>query len=662
MVLSRRKGMKPWKKIYENRYVIFFIVVYAFILTMANEFFFASERMQNWDQAIYQYIGHLIVEGKMPYVDAFDHKGPLLYIIYALGYLLNEKWGSWLINYLFMIAMLCISYKISHKFVGRLLSVIICFIIYSGFILLDFRGGTPEFYAGLFVALSLYYMIDFYKKNDISRKRLILLGISGAAIFWLKHSVLITILIFCFLIVVEMLRVKRFQDVFKYLFWYGLGFLSLSAVICIWIFANHAGMEMIEDYFIANISYAGDISMLNRAQAFLYLAFHASVVLCWGMLLIFILFKINASKEYDKNTSGNIIFHGYTALVLTLLFFAMPGRNYYHYLSSLFPLLTFIMASVFSKIQIREIWKGYISGIIGLALVLGLIVYPNLIKIPSVCADSWTADQSRQEELAVIEQYAKDHDKISVLGGSAGQYLATGHESATSYPYIAQAVLFSEERVMDYREQIINNKPVIIIAEPLYDQYQVLGYDVLKNYYLCKTVDSRSIYVRKDRVKDIDESEKLSFIIDMETYLSEISQLNDCTVILAVKDTSEGISEEALKQMKRLGLEQSAKFVNNGKHSFIGVIQNGKFIYQNIGNEDQVLHYECDVQKCSFHMEMESKTFLYGNQASIKIDDVEYAVNNRGWNMVVYNNKTREIMDSVAFDTYDEQCRCYRLG
>ena len=650
--------MQFWKKIYENRHVVFFAIVYAFILTMANEFFFASERMQNWDQAIYQYIGHLIVEGKMPYVDAFDHKGPLLYIIYALGYLLNEKWGSWLINYLFMIAMLCISYKVSHKFVGKSLSVIICFIIYSGFITLDFRGGTPEFYAGLFVALSLYYMADFYKKNDISRKSLMLLGISGAAIFWLKHSVLITILIFCFLFVVEMLWVKRFRDVFKYLFWYGLGFISLSAVICIWVFANHAGMEMIEDYFIANISYAGDISMLNRAQAFLYLAFHASVVLCWGMLLLFILFKINASKECNKNTSGNIIFHGYMALVLTLLFFAMPGRNYYHYLSSLFPLMTFIMASVFSKIQIREIWKGYISGIVGLALVFGLIVYPNLVKIPSVCADSWTADQSRQEELAVIEQYAKDNDEISVLGGSAGQYLASDHESATSYPYIAQAVLFSEERVMDYREQIINNKPVIIITEPLYDQYQILGYDILRNYYLCKTIDSRNKKKKKNRVEGVDDTKKLSFTIDMETYLNKISQLNDCTVLLAVKDTSEGISEEALKQMKNMGLEQPDKFVNDGKRSFIGIIQNGKFIYQKIGNEDQVLYYEYSMQNSMVHME--SKTLLYGNQASIKINDVEYAVNSRGWNMVVYNNKTHELIDSVVFDTYDEQCRCYR--
>ena len=115
---SFRWGIKPYMKFLEkgneNKHILFFIIVIAFVLTMANEFFFASERMQNWDQAIYQYIGHLITEGQMPYVDAFDHKGPLLYLIYAAGCLISEKWGAWLINYIFMTAIIGVSFKIAH--------------------------------------------------------------------------------------------------------------------------------------------------------------------------------------------------------------------------------------------------------------------------------------------------------------------------------------------------------------------------------------------------------------------------------------------------------------------------------------------------------------------------------------------------------------------
>ena len=652
--------MKVWKRIYENKFILFFIAVYALALTAANEFFFASERMQNWDPAIYQYIGSLIVKGKMPYVDAFDHKGPLLYIFYALGYLIDKKWGIWLINFLFMAAILYVSIKIANKFVSKLASVTVCFVIYSGFILLDFRGGTPEYYAGLFVALSLYYLIDYYKKSDISKKNLLFLGISGAAVFWLKHSVLITILIICFFIIIELTIRKKYQKIFKFILWYGVGFCIPSLMICAWLVLNHAWTKMIEDYFIANISYAGNISLLSRAEAFLYLAFHTSVVVCWVMFLIYIFIQINKKENQKKHTSHNIIFHGCSALFLSLVFFALPGRNYYHYLSSLFPLMIFTVAAILGEIEFKEVWMKHIAYAAGLILVIGLVVYPNLMQTPSVCSGAWTADQSRQDELDVIKQYTKNDDKIAVLGGSAGQYLSSGLDSATTYPYITQAVLYSPERTADYKNQIIKNKPAVIITEPLYDEYDILGYDVLNDYYLCKTIDSRNIYVIKDRLQNTDTAVKdnLGFIIDMETYLSEVSRLDDCTVFLTVKDTPGKLSDESLRQMKRMGVDHTSEFNDDEKHSFTGIIRDGEFIYQNIGDEDEVLQYDYAMGECTVHME--SKPSSYGNMASVKINDTEYAVNNRGWNIVVYNNKTYEVMDSVAFDTASEQYRCYR--
>ena len=171
------------RTIKENKFVLLFILVYAFILTMANEFFFASNRMQNYDQAIYQYIGHLITEGKMPYVDAFDHKGPLLYLIYAVSCLISIKWGAWLINFLVMAGTIGVSYCIARRFVGKGWAATVCLVLYSGFITLDFRGGTPEFFAGLFVAVSLYYLLDYYLTGEICRKHLLFLGICGGLYF-----------------------------------------------------------------------------------------------------------------------------------------------------------------------------------------------------------------------------------------------------------------------------------------------------------------------------------------------------------------------------------------------------------------------------------------------------------------------------------------------
>ena len=42
-----------------------------------------------------------------------------------------------------------------------------------------------------------------------------------------------------------------------------------------------------------------------------------------------------------------------------------------------------------------------------------------------------------------------------------------------------------------------------------------------------------------------------------------------------------------------------------------------------------------------------------GNSCSIKINDKEYAINNRGLNIVVYDIIYHFVIDSVCFDTYE---------
>jgi hypothetical protein len=44
----------------------------------------------------------------------------------------------------------------------------------------------------------------------------------------------------------------------------------------------------------------------------------------------------------------------------------------------------------------------------------------------------------------------------------------------------------------------------------------------------------------------------------------------------------------------------------------------------------------------------------YGNLASIKIDDVEYAPDHRGINLVVYDPAAGRLIDSVRFDIRSE--------
>ena len=54
------------------------------------------------DSSVFLYVGNMMLNGKFPYVDAFDHKGILLYFIQYIGLKFSggSQTGVWLIEIL----------------------------------------------------------------------------------------------------------------------------------------------------------------------------------------------------------------------------------------------------------------------------------------------------------------------------------------------------------------------------------------------------------------------------------------------------------------------------------------------------------------------------------------------------------------------------------
>src|SRR3972149_2535829 len=58
------------------------------------------------DGGIFLYIGSLILKGRIPYLDVWENKGPLVFYINALGLFLpnGSRWGVWFLEFLFFLA------------------------------------------------------------------------------------------------------------------------------------------------------------------------------------------------------------------------------------------------------------------------------------------------------------------------------------------------------------------------------------------------------------------------------------------------------------------------------------------------------------------------------------------------------------------------------
>ncbi len=145
---------------------------------------------------------------------------------------------------------------------------------------------------------------------------------------------------------------------------------------------------------------------------------------------------------------------------------------------------------------------------------------------------------------------------------------------------------------------------------------------------------------------------------EFDEYLRMLRDSTGYTAIVAVKDIhGHAINEAETGILKSMGFDEADTLLEKNYHSFIGVIEDGKMLYQQIGGDDMIT-YSTSVG--DLEVKIQSSTLNAGNTASIVVGDVERAVNERGLNFVVIDNATGQVVDCVAFDTHMMEKTCIR--
>ncbi|MDE7101469.1 MAG: glycosyltransferase family 39 protein, partial [Bacteroidales bacterium] len=112
------------------------------------------------DSAVFKIIGQGILNGKLPYRDLFDHKGPVIFYLNACGLgLAGGKVGLLGLNVLFLAATLYLVYRISRLFSSAKKSFWISLLSLLYWAIFSEGGNLTEGYALPAVALSLYLVL-----------------------------------------------------------------------------------------------------------------------------------------------------------------------------------------------------------------------------------------------------------------------------------------------------------------------------------------------------------------------------------------------------------------------------------------------------------------------------------------------------------------------
>ena len=154
------------------------------------------------------------------------------------------------------------------------------------------------------------------------------------------------------------------------------------------------------------------------------------------------------------------------------------------------------------------------------------------------------------------------------------------------------------------------------------------------------------------------DTQRLQSIKDLDKYLKLLAKNKNYSIFFAVKDIQGYcLTAKNILNMQNLGFEHMNLLLEHDYHTFVGVLYNGKVIHQYIGENEQYRY--TDVLEDN-HIILESGTLDFGDIASININGREYAINSRGLNIVVMNNKLQRVIDSVAFDTHSVDIPCIR--
>ena len=143
---------------------------------------------------------------------------------------------------------------------------------------------------------------------------------------------------------------------------------------------------------------------------------------------------------------------------------------------------------------------------------------------------------------------------------------------------------------------------------------------------------------------------QLQMADSLPTYLDALRECEDISVFCSVADDMmSNLTEESQDALKRFGFQTDFGSLNYSD-AFLAVVDDGLVRCEISSNRHIADEGALD---CGSQYQISSSGWLAGAESQIIIDGNEYSMNRRGINIVVLDNTSGLVLDSVAFDTWD---------
>lgn len=345
------------KKILDNRlFIIFFCFITSFLILLICSKSSPLYPFNDWvDANAFFTMGKGLFNGKVLYKDLFEQKGPLLYFIYGIGYLISNTsfLGVFIIEVISFTILLFYCYKIINLFLNKneyliilpLFSIVLC--TSRAFT----HGGSAEELCLPLLAYSTYTLLRYIINKEINYTIVFINGLITGSIFLIKFNLLGFWFIWIICLLFNYLKEKEYQKLIITMMFYSLGVFVPYGIWIIYFLINDGLYDFVHAYFYVNIfSYTKSGGIVIGLENFL------KTLVSNGLVIFSLIVAIpNFIKNIKINKINKIFF--FLSILFLIIGIYGGGTSFRYYI------LMVLFFSLFSFIKLIEYYQKLLNKI-----------------------------------------------------------------------------------------------------------------------------------------------------------------------------------------------------------------------------------------------------------------------------------------------------------
>lgn len=335
-----------------NKAIFHGVLITASVLFV---FFFStstSPLYSSWgdDSAIFQAVGKGWAEGYLPYVDLFENKGALIFLIDAIGYSIAPRVGIFILQ----IPAMYLSMLFAWRALGLYLSgkpkiaAASFMLIFDAIYYLD--GNRTEEWSMPFLMAATYFFLRGLKSEKFScppRVGLIY-GVGFGACVLLRTTNALPLCCLAFLSAIFLFRAGEVKTLLKNVVNFCAGATLIILPFVIYFAAHDALYEMLYGTILLNTKYTAQrgnflLTHLYLEEYLIYVAVHFAA--------LYLMIAVGAVKLIKNRTrlALSVLFCG--AMLLVLLMKSSPYQGYCALITPLLPIFFAVLAEDAEKFR-----------------------------------------------------------------------------------------------------------------------------------------------------------------------------------------------------------------------------------------------------------------------------------------------------------------------